>query len=63
MWLTGEAGAGWLADGWVVACIAAGEIIDRLEFYAELDVPTPKRQIAHDLAVQVAGVRTGGHPG
>ena len=28
---------------------AVGEVIDRCEFYMELDVPSPRRQIAVDL--------------
>jgi DMSO reductase iron-sulfur subunit len=43
-----------MADGarlhWlVVACVLLGELIDRCEFYAEIDVMTPGRQMAIDL--------------
>jgi Fe-S-cluster-containing dehydrogenase component/DMSO reductase anchor subunit len=42
----------WLGEGnlaLVVAGVAVGEIIDRWEFYADLDTPTPRRQLAEDL--------------
>lgn len=47
MWGTGDAGTA------VVLGIALGEIIDRCEFYLELDVPTPRGQIARDLEAAV----------
>ncbi len=56
-------GVGRIGEGWIIAGAAVGEIVDRLEFYIELDVRTPKRQIAHDLQKEVAGLRAGGHPG
>jgi Fe-S-cluster-containing dehydrogenase component len=62
MWLLGEPEGGLLRDGWIVACIAAGEIVDRLEFYAELDVTTPQQQIAVDLSAHVAGLGGGRLP-
>ena len=34
---------------WLTASIAVGEIIDRCEYYDELDVITPKKQIEKDL--------------
>jgi len=34
---------------YVMACIVIGEIIDRFEYYAELDVITPKKQIQLDI--------------
>jgi DMSO reductase iron-sulfur subunit len=37
----------------VVACVVAGELIDRAEFYLELDAPSPARQMAADLAAFV----------
>jgi len=45
-------GALW-ASGWQLAGLlayAAGEIVDRAEFYAELDAPSPSRQMHTDLA-------------
>jgi hypothetical protein len=48
-------GVAWLVDGGgpvVLAGVLAGELIDRLEFYGELEVPTPRRQAAIDLARQ-----------
>jgi hypothetical protein len=35
--------------------IAVGEVIDRCEFYLELDVPTPSKQMAADFAAAVRG--------
>jgi DMSO reductase anchor subunit len=37
----------------LAGCVAIGEIIDRAEFYAELDVPTPRRQIVRDLELSL----------
>jgi DMSO reductase iron-sulfur subunit len=45
--------AAWLTGGpeWTVwAAVALGEVVDRCEFYRELDVPTPRKQMATDLA-------------
>ncbi len=47
----------WLAgDGFLpaVVCAALGEMVDRCEFYAELDVPSPRRQMSEDLRAQIA---------
>jgi DMSO reductase anchor subunit len=33
----------------VIAAVLVGELVDRLEFYAELDVVTPEKQMAIDL--------------
>jgi DMSO reductase anchor subunit len=49
MWWTGH-GLGALG----LAGLAAGEILDRVEFYLEIDVPTPRRQIARDLAAALS---------
>jgi len=35
--------------------VAVGEVIDRCEFYLELDVPTPSKQMAADFAAAVRG--------
>jgi len=32
----------------ILACCLAGELIDRAEFYADLDIITPAKQIALD---------------
>jgi hypothetical protein len=45
----------WLA--WALAGAAVGEIIDRVEFYLELDVVTPRGQMAADLWRLLAGRR------
>jgi hypothetical protein len=34
---------------WALAGTVAGELIDRCEFYAELEVPTPERTMAREL--------------
>jgi Fe-S-cluster-containing dehydrogenase component len=35
--------------GWVLWAVLAGELIDRCEYYLDLDIQTPQRQIAADL--------------
>jgi hypothetical protein len=35
-----------------------GEIIDRSQFYEELDFLTPRRQISHDLSTLLTADRT-----
>jgi DMSO reductase iron-sulfur subunit len=45
--------------GLVIACVLIGELIDRCEFYAEIDVMTPARQIVVDLE---RSVRSSGTP-
>jgi Fe-S-cluster-containing dehydrogenase component/DMSO reductase anchor subunit len=55
LWLMGRPELTPLDQGWIVACIAIGEIIDRSEFYLELEIPTPQRQMAMDL--EIARVR------
>ncbi|MCK5619540.1 MAG: dimethyl sulfoxide reductase anchor subunit, partial [Candidatus Krumholzibacteria bacterium] len=42
----------------VVAGVLVGELIDRCEFYGELDAPAPSRQMASDLAAVVHGLDT-----
>jgi DMSO reductase anchor subunit len=39
---------------WIVASVACGEVIDRSEFYLELVIPTPTRQMAIDLQAALA---------
>ena len=34
---------------WIVVSVVAGEILDRLEFYREMDVVSPRRQVFIDL--------------
>ena len=34
-------------------CLVIGEIIDRCEFYLELKIPTPQRQINEDLLQEI----------
>jgi len=48
-WIIDPAGPAWLP----VACVFAGELIDRAEFYLELQVPTPRRQALLDLDAMV----------
>lgn len=45
IWILG--GFAW--QGWMVACIAVGEAIDRTEFYIEIETTTPARRMALDL--------------
>jgi len=45
LWLSGEAALYWLA----VVSVLAGEAVDRGEFYDELEVATPARQMELDL--------------
>ncbi|MDH3215336.1 MAG: 4Fe-4S dicluster domain-containing protein [Candidatus Krumholzibacteria bacterium] len=33
--------------------VVVGEVIDRCEFYVELDVPTPRKQMARDLDIEI----------
>ena len=35
--------------GWVLPAVLAGELIDRCEYYLDLDIQTPQRQIVVDL--------------
>lgn len=48
LWLAGTESLGLRALA--LGALAVGEIIDRCEFYMELDVPTPRRQMDLDLA-------------
>jgi hypothetical protein len=50
LWFTGIEVLGWFA----LACLAAGEILDRYEFYLELEISTPERQMALDLREELA---------
>lgn len=42
---------------WALAGTAAGELVDRGEFYGELEVPTPRRQMAAELEQRLSGGR------
>jgi DMSO reductase iron-sulfur subunit len=42
------------AHAFVILAVVVGELIDRCEFYAELDFPTPARQMETDLAARLA---------
>jgi ferredoxin len=55
LWLAGPAGLGGLA----LSSLAIGEIVDRCEYYLELEIPTPRRQMAMDLA-RMRCTQTGG---
>lgn len=44
---------GWFA--WALAGLAVGEIIDRWEFYREIDLLTPERQLDADLRRLLSG--------
>jgi hypothetical protein len=35
--------------GWILPLVLAAEVIDRCEYYLDLDIITPRRQIAADL--------------
>lgn len=45
MWLLLPPGVTWLP----LACLLAGELVDRFEYYAELEPPAPRRRIDADL--------------
>jgi len=42
------------AHAFVIIAVVVGELVDRCEFYAELDFPTPSRQMEVDLAARIA---------
>jgi len=42
-------GFGWGIAGLIIAGVTAGELIDRIEFYYELDIITPRKQVLIDL--------------
>jgi DMSO reductase anchor subunit len=46
----------------LLACALAGELIDRCEFYAEIEKPSPRRQMAIDLERHLARGRAVGAP-
>jgi len=48
-WILEPSGGTWLP----VAGVLLGELIDRAEFYVELDIPTPRRQAITDLTTAV----------
>jgi len=39
----------------ILVCVAVGEAVDRCEYYSELVVPTPRKQIASDLRATLTG--------
>jgi hypothetical protein len=43
----------------VVACVLIGEVVDRCEFYLELDIPTARRQGERDLRRSLSPVSNG----
>jgi Fe-S-cluster-containing dehydrogenase component len=45
--------------GWVLPAVLAGELIDRCEYYLDLDIQTPQRQVAADLRKAAPSLR---HP-
>jgi DMSO reductase iron-sulfur subunit len=49
LWITTPSAA----HAFVILAVVIGELIDRGEFYAELDFPTPVRQMATDLAARL----------
>ena len=55
-WMLGFTGSSWIP----LAAIALGEMLDRAEFYSELQARSPRLQIASDLLARTtSGVRTG----
>jgi DMSO reductase iron-sulfur subunit len=49
LWIAAPPGA----HAFVILAVVIGELIDRCEFYAELDFPTPARQMAIDLTARI----------
>ena len=45
--------------GWVLPAVLVGKLIDRCEYYLDLDIQTPQQQIAADLRKADPGLR---HP-
>jgi Fe-S-cluster-containing dehydrogenase component len=43
--------------GWVLPAVVVGEVIDRCEYYLDLDLITPRNQIALDLKENIAAIR------
>ena len=41
--------------GWALVGVVVGEIIDRCEFYSELEVPTPRGEMARELGSRLRG--------
>jgi Fe-S-cluster-containing dehydrogenase component/DMSO reductase anchor subunit len=58
LWMTASP----TASGIAFVCVILAEALDRLEFYAELEFPTPARQMAIDLSERVASGRRSRHP-
>jgi Fe-S-cluster-containing dehydrogenase component len=51
LWFAGIAEPVWL----LIGCVAAGELIDRCEFYLDLEISTPRNQVVIDLREALAG--------
>jgi DMSO reductase anchor subunit len=58
LWTTASSTASAIA----FVCVILAEVLDRLEFYAELEFPTPARQMAVDLSERVVSGRRSRHP-
>jgi hypothetical protein len=41
----------------IASCVILGEVIDRIEFYNELEILTPKQQITLDLEKELKAIR------
>jgi DMSO reductase anchor subunit len=50
------------AATYVTAAVLLGELVDRLEFYAELDLLTPERQMTIDLQAAISANPSGPSP-
>ncbi len=53
-WMTPEEGSGSLLG--LGLCVLVGELIDRCEFYEELEVPTPRGQMQQELSTRLASL-------
>ncbi len=47
---------------WILPAALIGEVIDRCEFYTDIELPSPRRRIALDLGESIAGVYRGPEP-
>jgi DMSO reductase anchor subunit len=58
--------AAWIAGGtplpiWALLCAVLGEAVDRAEFYSELEIDSPARQMRLDLVARMAEVAESEH--